>query len=57
MMPVSLDSLHVRLDERRPKNPALTGQAVVASILKFNKSYIAFASLLVEKRISIFFNS
>ncbi|UZD24058.1 hypothetical protein PBT90_11750 [Algoriphagus halophytocola] len=38
---------------KRPKTPAGAEQAEVASILKFNLSYEAFASLLAEKRISI----
>ncbi|UZD23804.1 hypothetical protein PBT90_10430 [Algoriphagus halophytocola] len=34
---------------RRPITPAGAGQAEVASILKFNISYAAFASILAEK--------
>ncbi|WP_339863768.1 hypothetical protein [uncultured Algoriphagus sp.] len=36
--------------ERR-MTPALAGQAEVASNLKSNRSYIAFATLLVEKQL------
>ena len=50
MMPVSLASLVNRLEDRRPKTPAVAGQAEVASILKFNISYFDFATFLVEKR-------
>ena len=41
-MPVTLDSLLVRMDDRRPKTPALAGQAEVASIIKFNICFFAF---------------
>ncbi|WP_339867152.1 hypothetical protein [uncultured Algoriphagus sp.] len=53
MMPDTFDTLLIRLEDRRPKTPAVAGQAEVASNLKFNRSYIAFATLLVEKRIYI----
>ncbi|UZD22607.1 hypothetical protein PBT90_04130 [Algoriphagus halophytocola] len=41
---------------RSPKTPSGAGQAEVASNLKFNISYAAFAYLLAEKRIYIFSN-
>ncbi|WP_339868136.1 hypothetical protein [uncultured Algoriphagus sp.] len=50
------DASHLRFfayQAGRPMTPALAGQAEVASTLMFNISYIAFATLLVEKRIII----
>ena len=50
-MPVTLDILLIRLKDLRHKPPAVARPAEGASILKFKISYIAFDSLLVEKRI------
>ncbi|MFC5623427.1 hypothetical protein [Algoriphagus winogradskyi] len=50
------DASHLRFfayQVGRPMTPAVAGQAEVASIFKYNRSYIAFDTLLVEKRMYI----
>lgn len=53
MLPVTLGSMLTWQDDRRQETPAVAEQPEVATINNLTISNVAFATLLVQKRIRI----